>query len=543
MHKHIIFILVIACTVFQISCGSSQQGEEEKTERPNIVFIMTDDHSYQTLSAYDDRFIETPNIDRIAGEGVKFVNSFVGNSICAPSRATLLTGKHSHKNGQIDNGGAFDGSQPTFPKYLQQAGYQTALIGKWHLRSTPTGYDHYNRLIGQGDYYNSDFIVNGDTIPSDGYVTDVITDKSLAWLESRESDQPFALQIHHKASHRVWMPDTSLLEPGGPEPFTLPDMNAGEGKDQVPGEPNRLSGLPSTFFDDYEGRRAAAAQKMSIIEDMDIVYDLKMLDEEGELETKYRDMYANGRYADLNEEQKEVWDAYYDPIIKEFKKQRDQMSKVELARWKYQRYMRDYLKTVRTVDDNVGRVLDYLKENDLYENTLIVYTSDQGFYMGEHGWFDKRFMYEESMRTPLLMKFPESISTRDEVDELVQNIDYAPTLLDIAGTEVPGDMQGKSLLPLVQHADEDWREALYYHYYEFPNPHMVKRHYGIRTDRYKLIHFYNDIDDWELYDLQEDPKEMNDLYGKEGYGEITRELKEKLAGLQEKYEDTDRSTY
>lgn len=543
VHHIFIFILIIGSTVFQSSCGASQQGEEERAERPNIVFIMTDDHSYQTLSAYDDRFIETPNIDRIAGEGVKFANSFVGNSICAPSRATLLTGKHSHKNGQIDNSTSFDGSQPTFPKYLRQAGYQTALIGKWHLRSTPTGYDYYDRLIGQGDYYNSDFIVNGDTISSDGYVTDVITDKSLSWLESRESDQPFALQIHHKANHRVWMPDTSLLEPGGPEPFTLPDMNAAEGEDQVPGEPNKLAGLPGTFFDEYEGRTAAAQQKMSIIEDMDVVYDLKMLDEEGELETKYRDMYANGRYANLNEEQKEVWDAYYDPIIQEFKEQRDQMSDVELARWKYQRYMRDYLKTVRTVDDNVGRVLDYLKENDLYENTLIVYTSDQGFYMGEHGWFDKRFMYEESMRTPLLMKFPGSMSTRTEVDELVQNIDYAPTLLDIAGVEVPGDMQGKSLVPLAQQADEEWRDALYYHYYEFPNAHMVKRHYGIRTDRYKLIHFYNDIDDWELYDLQEDPKEMNDLYGKEGYGEITRRLKEKLAGLQEQYEDTDRSTY
>lgn len=536
-----IFITILFGTVI-IACNTSQEREE--TERPpNIVFIMTDDHSYQTLSAYDDRFIETPNIDRIADEGVKFVNSFVGNSICAPSRATLLTGKHSHKNGQIDNSISFDGSQPIFPKYLQQAGYQTALIGKWHLRSTPTGYDYYDRLIGQGDYYNSDFIINGDTISSDGYVTDVITDKSLAWLESRDCDQPFALQIHHKANHRVWMPDTSLLDPDGPEPFTLPSMPIGDGEDQVPGEPNKWAGLPSTYFDDYEGRTAAAEQKMSIIEDMDLVYDLKMLDKEGELETKYRDLYANGRYANLNEEQKEVWDTYYDPIIKEFKEQRDRMSDVELARWKYERYMRDYLKTVKSVDENVGRVLDYLKEHDLYENTLIVYTSDQGFYMGEHGWFDKRFMYEQSMRTPLLMKFSERISTRPEVNELVQNIDYAPTLLDLAGVEIPDDMQGRSLVPLVQEADPDWRDALYYHYYEFPNEHMVKRHYGIRTDRYKLIHFYNDIDDWELYDLQEDPMEMNDLYGQEDYESLTRQLKKQLTRLQEKYDDTDRSTY
>src|SRR5690625_2168299 len=500
-------MILLFFLVFTGACNSSGEKEEKKdTERPNIVFIMTDDHSYQTLSAYDDRFIETPNIDRIADDGVKFVNSFVGNSICAPSRATLLTGKHSHKNGQIDNSTSFDGTQPTFPKYLQQAGYQTALIGKWHLRSTPTGYDYYERLIGQGDYYNSDFIANGDTISSEGYVTDVITDKSLAWLDERDRGQPFALQIHHKATHRVWMPDTSLLDPEGEEPFTLPDMDSGANGDQKPESPNKLAGMPATFFDDYQGRRAAAEQKMSIVEDMDLVYDLKMLDEEGDIQTKYRDMYANGRYGQMNEAQKEAWDAYCHPIIKEFKEKRPEMSDVELARWKYQRYMRDYLKTVRSVDNNVGRVLDYLKEHDLYENTLVVYTSDQGFYMGEHGWFDKRFMYEQSMRTPLLMKFPEEVSTRGEVDELVQNIDYAPTLLDLTGVEVPGDMQGKSLVPLVGEADTDWRDALYYHYYEFPNEHMVKRHYGIRTDRYKLIHFYNDIDEWELYDLQEDSK-------------------------------------
>ncbi|SMO80994.1 Arylsulfatase A [Fodinibius sediminis] len=528
--------------IFQISCGTPGNEEEKpEAERPNIVFIMTDDHSYQTLSAYDDRFIETPNIDRIAEEGVKFVNSFVGNSICAPSRATLLTGKHSHKNGQIDNRTTFDGSQPTFPKYLRETGYQTALIGKWHLRSTPTGYDHWDRLIGQGDYYNTEFITNGDTSQTDGYVTDVITDRSLEWLENRDSNRPFALQIHHKAVHRIWMPDTSLLSPDGPEPFTLPAMEGGE--DQAPADPNKLAGMPATFFDDYEGRRAASEQKMSIAEDMDLVYDLKMLDEDGELQTKYRKAYANGRYSRLNEEQKAVWDAYYDPIIEDFMDRREQMSDIELARWKYQRYMRDYLKTVQSVDKNVGRVLDYLKENGLYENTLVVYTSDQGFYMGEHGWFDKRFMYEQSMRTPLLMKFPEGMDTRREVDELVQNIDYAPTLLDLAGVKVPEDMQGRSMVPLVQDADTDWRDALYYHYYEFPNEHMVKRHYGIRTDRYKLIHFYNDIDDWELYDLKEDPMEMNDLYGKEGYEELTEQLKARLAELQEQYDDTDRSTY
>ncbi|MFH5834393.1 sulfatase, partial [Halalkalibaculum sp. DA384] len=491
---------------------------------PNIVFIMSDDHSYQTLSAYDDRFIETPHLDRIAGEGVTFVNSFVANSICAPSRATLLTGKHSHMNGQLDNRRAFDGRQQTFPKLLQGAGYQTALVGKWHLRSTPTGYDHYERLIGQGDYYNSDFITNGDTARSHGYVTDVITDKSIRWLENRTPGQPFALQVHHKASHRIWMPDTSAL-----------------GAFQDAGLP-----VPDTFFDDFTGKRylktemgeqpqripmriPAAETRMSIAtEDMDLVYDLKLLDEEGEIQTKYREMYANDRYARLDEQQKAAWDAHYDPIIREFKQNWEAMSERERAIWKYRRYMRDYLATIRTLDENVGRLLEYLKAEGLYENTLVVYTSDQGFYMGEHGWFDKRFIYEQSMRTPLLMKFPEGMATREEVDELVQNIDWAPTLLELAGVEVPAGMQGQSLLPLVQNEDDQWRDALYYHYYEFPNEHMVKKHYGLRTDRYKLIHFYDDIEVWELYDLQEDPMELNNLYGQPEYAQRTRELKERL---------------
>jgi arylsulfatase A-like enzyme len=532
-------VLLLTVSVSQLSCSSKNSTQ---SNRPNIIFIMTDDHSYQTLSAYDDRFIETPNMDRIADDGLKFVNSFVGNSICAPSRATLLTGKHSHKNGQIDNRTTFDGSQRTFPKYLQQAGYQTALIGKWHLRSTPTGYDHYDRLIGQGDYYNSDFIANGDTSQSHGYVTDVITDKSIQWLENRETNRPFSLQIHHKATHRIWMPDTSMLDPKQ-EQFTIPNIYPEEYEDQIHSNMKKLRGLPKTYFDDYKGRRAAGAQKMSIIDDMDLVYDLKMLDKEGDIQTKYRNMYANGRYANLDKEQKADWDAYYDPIIKKFKKHRDEMTDPQLGRWKYQRYIQDYLKTVKSVDQNIGRLINYLRENDLYENTLIVYTSDQGFYMGEHGWFDKRFMYEQSMRTPLLMKFPNHIATRDSVGELVQNIDWAPTLLDLAGVEVPVDMQGRSLLPLVQNEDTEWRNALYYHYYKFPNEHMVKRHYGIRTDRYKLIHFYNDIDDWELYDLKKDPMEMNDLYGEQGYEKLTQKLKKKLAHLQEKYDDTDRSTY
>lgn len=511
-------LIAILLSIHLLFSCSNQDREGTIESRPNIIFIMTDDHSYQTLSAYDDRFINTPNLDRIANDGVLFANSFVTNSICGPSRATMITGKFSHKNGFPDNRSTFDGSQPTLPKYLQKAGYETAIVGKWHLKSVPTGFDHSEVLIGQGNYYNPVFIENGDTTRSEGYVTDIITDKSLDWLNQRDTKKPFCLLLHHKATHRVWKPDTSLFN-------TFQDVTFE---------------IPNTYFDDYEGRTAAAEQKLSIIEDMDLVYDLKMLDKEGEIKTKYRRNFQN-MYNRFTEEQKKAWDKYYDPIIAEFKEAN--LSGKELAKWKYQRYMEDYLKCVKSVDNNVGRVLDYLEEKGLSDNTLVVYTSDQGFYMGEHGWFDKRFMYEESMRTPLLMRFPKNIKAAGKIDELVQNIDYAPTILDLAGVKIPSDMQGESLVPLVTGKKEDIREALYYHYYEYPNEHMVKRHYGIRTDRYKLIHFYNDIDDWELFDLQKDPGEMNDLYGKEGYEKITANLKEKLEKLQVRYEDTDRSTY
>lgn len=491
------------------SACQKQAPDEEKNQKPNILFIITDDHSYQTLSAYDDRFIQTPNLDRIAKEGVIFRNSFVSNSICAPSRAVMLTGKHSHINGHLDNTTRFDSSQVTLPKLLQAADYQTAITGKWHLRSKPMGFDHYEVLIGQGNYYNTDFIENGERKRSEGYVTDVITDKALSWLDSRNQEGPFALFVHHKATHRIWMPDTSLLDEFEGVEFEVPD----------------------NYFDDYEGREAAAAHVMGIDRDMDLVYDLKMLDEGGELKTKYRKAYER-MYGRMNEAQKVAWDEYYDPIIKDFlaKKRVGE----ELALWKYQRYMQDYLKCVQSVDNNVGRLLDYLDEQGLSENTLVIYTSDQGFYMGEHGWFDKRFMYEESFRTPLLMRYPKGFQ-KGEVSELVQNIDYAPTMLDFAGLKVPADMQGISLKSLLQQDKEDIRDALYYHYYEFPNEHGTKKHYGIRTDRYKLIHFYEDIDSWELYDLESDPKEMKNLINDPAQAELIAELKEQLKALQKEY--------
>lgn len=491
------------------------QSAPKVIKRPNIVFIMTDDHAYQTLSAYDDRFINTPNLDRLTQDGVTFTNSFVANSISGPSRAVMLTGKHSHANGYTSNVGEFNGAQQTFPKLLQKNGYQTAIIGKWHLESTPTGFDYWNILPGQGSYYNPDFIDMGKKVNHHGYVTDLITDFSIDWMNHRDKKKPFCLLVHHKAVHRVWMPDTTHLD---------------EFKDKV-------YPLPETFYDDYKGRTAAAEQNMSIrANDMDVVYDLKMADKENEIKTPYGGYYRTGPLARLDEQQRARWDKHYNPIIEEFKAAK--LTGKELSEWKYQRYMRDYLACVRSLDNNVGRLIDYLEKEGLMDNTLIVYTSDQGFYMGEHGWFDKRFIYEESLRTPLLMHLPKGYKRNGKVAEMVQNIDYAPTFLELTGCQIPEDMHGRSLVPIFKENQEDnWRDAVYYHYYEFPNEHMVKRHFGIRTKRYKLVHFYFDINQWELYDLEKDPKEMNNLYGNAEYSEKVVELKSRLKELMVEYKD------
>ena len=499
--------------VLGISCVACQQ--KDKARGPyNIVYIMTDDHTAQMMSCYDTRYMETPNLDRIAADGVRFTNSFVANSLSGPSRACIITGKHSCANKFYDNTTCvFDATQQTFPKLLQQAGYQTAIVGKWHLESLPTGFDFWEVLPGQGDYYNPDFITQqNDTVRREGYITDIITDDAIDWMENkRDKAKPFCLMINHKAIHRNWMADTT-------------DLALYEDK---------VFPLPETFYDDYEGRPAAAAQEMSIAEDMDLIYDLKMI-APGK-DSRLRELYESflGR---MKPDERAAWDRFYNPLVEDFYK-RDLKGR-ELAEWKFQRYMRDYMKTVKSLDDNVGRVLDYLEEKDLLKNTLVVYTSDQGFYMGEHGWFDKRFMYEESMRTPLIMRLPDGFSRRGDITELVQNIDYAPTFLELAGAAVPDDIHGLSLVPLLkgEHPD-DWRTALYYHFYEYPAEHMVKRHYGIRTDRYKLIHFYNDIDEWELYDMQNDPHELDNLYGREGYDDLTAELKSRLLSLQEQYGD------
>ncbi|WP_302561339.1 sulfatase family protein [Phocaeicola sartorii] len=490
---------------------------EPVTEKPlNIVYIMTDDHTAQMMSCYDKRYMETPNLDRIANDGVRFTNSFVANSLSGPSRACMITGKHSCENKFYDNSTCvFDASQQTFPKLLQKAGYQTALIGKWHLESLPTGFTYWEIVPGQGDYYNPDFITQtNDTIQKHGYITNLITDDALDWMENkRDKEKPFCLLIHHKAIHRNWMADTCNLALYEDKEFALPD----------------------NFFDDYNGREAAAAQEMSIVKDMDMIYDLKML--RPDKETRLKSLYESfiGR---MDEGQRAAWDAFYGPVIDDFYQKNPQGK--DLANWKFQRYMRDYMKTVKSLDDNVGRVLDYLEENGLLDNTLVVYTSDQGFYMGEHGWFDKRFMYEESMRTPLIMRLPKEFDRKGDITEMVQNIDYAPTFLELAGVKVPDDIQGVSLLPLLKgEKPAGWRRSLYYHFYEYPAEHMVKRHYGVRTDRYKLIHFYNDIDAWELYDLEKDPAEMHNVINDPAYSEVLADMQAELKKLQIQYNDTD----
>jgi arylsulfatase A-like enzyme len=483
--------------------------------RPNILFMMSDDHAAQAISCYGSKINQTPNIDRLAREGIKFDNCFCTNGICAPSRAVILTGKHSHVNGVIDNRLEFDGSQQTFPKLLQQAGYNTAMIGKWHLKSDPTGFDYWNIFPGQGYYYNPEFIEMGEKKQHMGYATDITTDICLEWLESRDKTKPFCLMYHHKAPHRNWMPS--------PRHLTLyDDIDIPE---------------PENLFDTYETRSAAAReQEMTIANHMYPAYDLKLTPpDEHNIEDK---KYWEWIFSRLTDEQRAAWDTAYGPKNEEFREAK--LKGKELVRWKYQRYIKDYLRCIASVDENIGRVLDYLDQNDLSENTIVIYTSDQGFFLGEHGWFDKRFMYEESLRMPFIIRYPKEIKGGSINDDIVQNLDFAPTFLDFAGIQMPRDMQGRSLRNLLQgKTPPDWRQTAYYHYFEYPAVHAVKRHYGIRTQRYKLMHFYYDINAWELYDLDKDPHEMNNVYEQATYSAVVKELTEELERLRAFYGDTD----
>ncbi|MEL6537960.1 MAG: sulfatase [Bacteroidota bacterium] len=517
--------LAIACLCLVLGC---QQPEEAQApvSRPNIIFIMSDDHAYQAISAYGSPLIQTPNIDRIAQEGMLFSNACVANSICAPSRATILTGKHSHINGKIDNRFPFDTTQITFPQIFQANGYRTSMFGKLHFGNNPKGVDDFLILPGQGNYINPDFITpEGDTTIQ-GYVTDIITDLAIDWLKTEvDSVEPFMMMYLHKAPHRPWWPRPDKFREFSTK--TFPE--------------------PASLFDDYRNRGTAAkTAEMNLLHHMMYEHDSKIRPETieamGELASPSVVEYNNGFYGPYNRatpEQKLAYEPTLDSINDYFVEHWPSMTEEEKMSWKYQRYMQDYLATISSVDDNVGRLLDYLDESGLAENTLVVYTSDQGFYLGEHGWFDKRFIYEESFRTPLLMRWPGVVQAGSVEDQMVQNLDFAQTLLDAAQIEHESGMQGESLLPLLYGKEEQWqREAVYYHYYEYPAVHMVKRHYGIVTQEYKLIHFYHDVDEWELYDRINDPHEMKNLYDDPAYAETVLQLERQLADLRVQYQDS-----
>lgn len=491
--------------------------------RPNIVYIMSDDHAYQAVSAYGYDLNKTPNIDRLAEEGVLFTRASVTNSLCAPSRAVLLTGKHSFVNGKVDNMQPFDWDQDNFVKLLQKAGYQTAMVGKIHMDGLPQGFDYSAVLPGQGHYYNPDFIIDGHKKRIQGYVTDITTELALEWLDKRDPNKPFVLLYHQKAPHREWLPALRHLK-------EYTSMTFRE---------------PPTLFDDFQGRGTAAkAAEMNLLDHMNWAGDSKIrpevMDQLGIDEYMQWDKGAyNNNLGRMTEDQRKAWDTVYDPINEDFKRRYPSMSRQDLMHWRYQRYMQDYMGTIASVDEGVGELLDYLEKNGVAENTIVVYTSDQGFYLGEHGWFDKRFMYEESLRTPLLIRYPKEIRAGTTIDALVQNLDFAPTFLDYAGVDIPSDVQGESFRSLVSGESSDWRDLIYYTYYEYPSIHMVKRHYGIRTDRYKLIHFYYDIDEWELYDLKKDPQELRNVYDDPKYAEVKQEMHDKLEQTRTKYGDSD----
>jgi arylsulfatase A-like enzyme len=502
----LLFIFMVFSTVI-----SAQQ-------RPNIIYIMSDDHDADAISAYNTSLTSTPSIDRLANEGMLFHKAFVGNSICGPARATLLTGQHSHKNGVKDNRTRFDSSRSSLPKLLQQGGYQTAVIGKWHLHSYPTGFDYWKILPGQGLYYDPRFIsMSGDTSTLKGYATDVITNEAIAWMDKRDRSKPFVLLLHHKAPHRNFLPAVKHLEKFHTKKFPEP-----------PG-----------LYNDTVGRGSAwRIQTMSILRDMKLSNDLKVDPEylagipgleAVDADINYYNVLLNRVPQEERARMKEIY-AERGKLIREL-----QPSGNELLKFKYQWYMQDYVACVASVDENVGRVLDYLDNNSLTENTIVIYTSDQGFYLGENGWFDKRFMYDVSMQTPLMIRWPARVKKGQKTAALVQNIDYAPTILDLAGIDIPDWMQGLSLVPILS-GQNIQRNELYYHYYEFVRDHTVIPHLGIRDEKYKLIYFYT-VEEWELYDLEADPTEQNNLVRSKSSQAVLNSMKEKLLRLRILYDD------
>ncbi|MFC2111645.1 sulfatase [Bacteroidota bacterium] len=481
------FLAVLVVPLLFMSC-------QQEDKPPNILFIFTDDHCEQAISAYGSEIIQTPALDRIAKEGMRFTRCYVTNSLCGPSRAVIQTGKYSHLNGFIRNGNTFDGEQQTFPKLLQTAGYQTAVIGKWHLKSIPQGYNYFDVLIGQGPYNNPlmrtrNHEGNIVEVQNTGYTTDIIVDKTLNWLKNdRDSEKPFMLMCQHKAPHRHWLPHEKYQN-------WLDDVSIPE---------------PETFWDDYSDRTPPASMQT-----MEVGKNLYERDLKLDLE---------GNYAEKNA-------AYREAV--------EGMTEKERKQWNYQRFVKDYLRCVRSVDDGIGEILDYLDESGLAENTIVIYASDQGWYLGEHGWYDKRWMYEESLKTPLLIRWPGKIKAGSVNEDIVSNLDFAETFLDLAGVAVPEDMQGRSIVPVFQgNTPEDWRKSFYYQYYEFPGGHDVARHYGVTNGKYKLIHFYGpshiegeEYNKWELFDLEKDPNELNSVYADPEYSDIQAEMHKELDGL------------
>lgn len=519
--------------VFIASCTQSVQ------KQPNIIFIMSDDHAVQAISAYGHdigKVAPTSNIDRIAKNGAIFTKSFVTNSICGPSRAVILTGKHSHINGFRQNDEKFNGDQPTLPKILQSIGYQTAIIGKWHLHGYPQGFDYWAILNDQGTYYNPQFIYKrdtlhinkaridttahwnvemGDTAKVIGYATNLITEKALSWLDKqRDEEKPFYMMVHHKAPHRNWM--SALRHVNKYDSVTFP--------------------LPETYYAQHDGQKAAQEQLQTIYKDMYEGHDLKMSKHKGSPELAH-DPWKDA-FNRMTPEQRSAWNQAYQKKNDAFHDAN--LHGKDLYEWKFQRYMQEYMATVASVDESVGRLLDYLEENDLMENTLVVYTSDQGFYLGEKGMFDKRFMYEESFRMPLLIQYPKLIEPGSIISALVQNLDFAPTFLDLAGApNLANEMQGVSFKEVLSGKKNAFKDVLYYHYYDYPNFHMVKKHYGVQTEHYKLIHFYDDIDTWEFYDMELDPLELTNQIDNPNYYDDIIKMHAKLDSVQQLYKVTD----
>lgn len=492
-----IFIAVSLCLTFPALAISAA---EKESAQPNILFIMADDHAAHALSCYGSKINQTPNLDRIAHDGMRFLNCFAVNSICTPSRAAILTGKYSHING-VTVFNRFDGRQQTVAKLLQKAGYHTGMIGKWHLTSDPTGFDYWNILPGQGKYHDPDLIEMGEEKNHKGYATDIITDSSIAFLEHRPKDKPFFLMCHHKAPHRPWEPDDKHAQ-------MYDDVGIPE---------------PETFNDDYKTRSDAAPEATMRIDKNLTRSDLKISAPQG-----------------LKGKELTEWNQKVDPEMEVAVNGEKKLLKGQaLKKWKYQKYIKDYLRCIASVDDNVGRLLDYLEKEGLKENTIVIYTSDQGFFLGDHDCFDKRFMYEESLRMPFLIRYPRKIKAGTTNDRMILNVDFAPTFLEYAGLPIPSDIQGRSFVSLLKgQSPKDWRTSMYYRYYHYPGDHQVQQHYGVRTDRYKLIYFHR-LDQWELFDLQKDPHELSNVYADASYSGTVQELKAELQRLRKQLDDHD----